>query len=106
MRDDVETGAGAPTVTPDGTDSVYRTSYDPERERITTSLVCALATVEGVPPTELDVRIEDALDTDALERIFGDERHGVERLEFGIDGYAVTVRGSGTIAVRRRERRP
>lgn len=92
MSNDLPTSADA------ATDS-YRTRFDPDApDELTGALVAALATVEGVPPTSLDVCLDDAVDLDALERLV--DRDGLDEIRFSVATYAVTVHGTGRIEIR------
>lgn len=66
------------------------------------AVVRALAAVEEVRPIEIDVRLYDYLDTDALDRLFENARgnaHDEWTIEFTVDRYDVTVSGDGTVTV-------
>lgn len=82
--------------------SNYRTRYDRDGpEELTTTLVTALATLEGVPPTKLPFCLADTVDVDAMVRVLAleDDRHGAELVRFEVDRYAVIVRRSGEIEI-------
>lgn len=62
-----------------------------------------VAARERVDPVDLDVRLYDAIDADALEALTnrtgdGQVRSNV-RVEFSYHGYAVTVDGNGRVIV-------
>lgn len=69
---------------------------------VSVAVVEALAAVEEVRPMEVDVRLYDYLDTDALDKLFdhaGVNGRGGWTIEFSVDGYDVTVSGDGTVTV-------
>ncbi|WP_129114423.1 HalOD1 output domain-containing protein [Halegenticoccus tardaugens] len=71
------------------------------------AVIAAIAEVEGVDPTALDPLLYDAVDADALDRLFRASDRGSTlldgRLEFSVAEYDVTVFGWGSVAVRRRD---
>lgn len=74
-------------------------------ERASYRVVEAVATREGVDPTELRPRLSDVVDPEALDRLFSDGRGTREaptgRVEFRYCGYDVTVFCDGRVDVRR-----
>lgn len=63
-------------------------------------VVEAVARREGVDPTELETRLNDVVDPDALDRLFGDGRDApAGRVELRYCGYDVTVSSDGRVAV-------
>lgn len=65
---------------------------------VSTVVIEAIADVESVEPTELDVTLYDSIDLDALERLC--EGAGEDLvLEFAIEEYRVRVRGSSAVIV-------
>lgn len=66
-------------------------------------MVTAVAEAEGCPPTDLAPPLHDAVDPDALDRLFGDDRprSGAEpRVSFTYYGYTVRVGGPEDVVVR------
>jgi hypothetical protein len=90
-------------VATNGTDSevVYRTRHDRDDGPVSEAIVKALAAVENVEPTDLDVRLYDSVDPEALDRLYETAAERSERLEvsFTIGGYVVVVTGVGDILV-------
>jgi len=65
---------------------------------VSTAVIEALADVESVEPTELDMTLYEAVDLDALERLC--EGPGEDLvLEFTVEDYRVRVRGSSAVIV-------
>ena len=65
---------------------------------VSTAVIEALADVESVEPTELDVTLYEVIDLDALERLR--ERTGEDLvLEFTVEDYRVRVRGTNAVIV-------
>lgn len=89
----------------DGADGTYRTRWSAD-EAPSSSVVEAVAAIEGVEPTSLD-RLYDSVDPDALDALFepsGDAplRDGDGHVAFTFNGYRVTVAATGAIEIRRR----
>lgn len=67
-------------------------------------VVEAVATREGVDPTELRPKLNDVVDPDALDRLFSDGSATREaptgHVEFRYCGYDVTVFSDGRVDVR------
>lgn len=64
-----------------------------------TAVVMAVAEARGIAPIELDCRLTDAVDPDALDSLFSDDRRRsstVPELEFSLGGCAVTVHEDGS----------
>lgn len=88
------------TANPRLSDAVYRTARNAERD-LSTTIVEALATIEGTSPMELDVRLSDVIDPDALERLFEPNPEDVGRLVFPLGDYLVSVHANGEVAFHR-----
>lgn len=77
-------------------------SSTPGAERVSQSVVEAVAAAEGVPPEELSPPLYDVVDPDALGRLFT-STHGADRTDGRVDfsyvGHRITVFGDGTVAV-------
>lgn len=84
-------------------DLPYRVEIDETGEgAVVTTVVEAIATVRGVDPIDLDVNLNDHVDTDALECLYRHARRnagGDLQLQFDVDGLAVCVRGDGRVTV-------
>ncbi|WP_458207951.1 HalOD1 output domain-containing protein [Haladaptatus sp. NG-SE-30] len=66
-----------------------------------TSIVTALATVAALPPEQLELRIFDHTEPDALDALLTDstaESAGLQ-VEFSIEGYTVRIGGDGTLTI-------
>ena len=64
-----------------------------------TAVVMAVAEARGIDPIDLDCRLTDAVDPDALDRLFSDDRLRASRtpeLEFSLGGCSVTVHEDGS----------
>lgn len=67
------------------------------------TIVEKVAEREGVDPADLGPPLHDAIDTDALNRVFTPTEGAVRdtgRLSFEYYGYKVTVRADGDVSVR------
>lgn len=100
-----ENDSGGRTRTHDGETIVHRVRYDWACERsLSTEVVRAVAVAAGECPTDLDDRLANNVDADALDELFeptsdttGSASSGVW---FEFSGYRVVVYGSGEIEVR------
>jgi hypothetical protein len=82
---------------------LHRTEHDRDRDGpITDAVVEALAAVEGVEPENLDLRLYDSIDGDAVERLYEITADRGERLRlaFTVGEYEVVVDNRGYVAVR------
>lgn len=73
-----------------------------ETDAITVAVVEVIAAVEGVDPVEVDVRLDEHVDPDALDALYRHARandRAAWSLEFDLDGHAVTVESDGRVAV-------
>lgn len=80
---------------PQGTEAVTR-----EVEcstNVSTDVVVAIAEKEGVDPAELDDRLHDWVDPDALDAVVASMDHG--HVEFELADYRIRVRSNGRILV-------
>ena len=81
----------------------FETSYDDGRPSV--AVVRAIATVEGVPATDVSFSLHDHVDADALDRLFRRsapaDRVDELTVEFPVDGYAVSVRADGRVLIER-----
>ncbi|WP_435178319.1 HalOD1 output domain-containing protein [Halorussus sp. AFM4] len=71
--------------------------------RVSTAIVTAVAEAEGLSPTDLAPPLHDAVDPEALDRLFGGDRHRAEgetRVSFTYYGYDVRVGGPDDVVVR------
>jgi len=67
-----------------------------DRGTLTRDVVSAVARAEGVDPTDVEPPLFEAVDTEALERIFRDTSG---QLTFEYKDYVVTVSSDGDIAL-------
>ena len=84
---------------------LYRAKHDRDRDGpLSDAVVEALAAVENVEPDELDLRLYDSVDGDALDRLYAVSAERAERLHvtFTVADYEVTVHADGRLAVRER----
>lgn len=83
---------------------VHRSWFDPESDtELGVVVVRALAAVEDADPTEVDFRLHDSIDVDALAKMYrhADGRPGSPwRMEFTVHDRHVSVRDDGRITVR------
>lgn len=70
---------------------------------LSTTIVSALAQVEGVDATELGFALHDYFDTDALDALFAPKLNGMSReggrLTFTLPDYSVTVHSDGHVVI-------
>jgi hypothetical protein len=76
----------------------------PSREEsVSTAVVRGVAEIKGVDPTDLDERLYDHVDPDALDRLFRADPDGSVaaevRVSFTMAGCRVDVRGPRTVVV-------
>lgn len=80
-------------------DSSRQGGYVNVCQKVVTEVAAAL----DVRPEALDQTLNDAIDPDALERLFADRGRGTERgngrVDFTFAGCRVTVRSSGDVSV-------
>ena len=72
-------------------------------QQVSTAIVTAVAEAEGLAPTELTPPLHDAVDPEALDRLFGSDRVESERgtrVSFTYYGYDVRVGGPDDVVVR------
>lgn len=66
-----------------------------------TAVVMAVAAARGIDPIDLDCRLTDAVDPDALDRLYTDDRRRASttpELEFSLGGCSVTVHEDGSVS--------
>jgi len=68
-----------------------------DAENVSVAVIESIAAVAGTDPLEMEPPLYEAVDTDALDKLF--ERGDPERVEFEYDGHEVTVTGDGTVTV-------
>jgi hypothetical protein len=84
---------------------LYRTEYDRDRDgSISSAVVEALAAVENVEPENLDVRLYDSVESDALDELYRATAERAEhlRVAFTLGSYEVVLEDGGQIVVRSR----
>jgi len=91
-------------TTPETDDGGFVTAtYDPDgAESLSVTVTEAVACAEGIASDELETRLFDAIDPDALERLFRPTdctTHEAE-VRFLVDGNSVVVRNTGDVFVR------
>lgn len=67
-------------------------------DELSRSVVRAVAAAKGVEPSELEFRLQDEIDADALDALGGHEG-GPWTIEFEVDGHLVAVDHEGSVAV-------
>lgn len=63
------------------------------------AVIEAVAGAEDVDPLDLDVPLYDFVDLEAIDTIFLEGSTTNTTVEFAIDGYLVTIRGTGIVEV-------
>lgn len=66
---------------------------------VSETVLQAVASVEGVEPHELDPPLYEAIDPDALERVFDGRAEGAVAVAFEYQGYRVQVADGGAVTV-------
>ncbi len=84
--------------------SLYRASHDPDGPAaLSTTVIHALADCMGVDVTDSRVSLYDAVDPDALDKLFRPRYDGTPRtggtLSFVVSGHHVRVSGDGEILI-------
>ncbi len=78
-------------------------SHVAEDERVTQTVLRAVADAKGVDPVDLDVPLNTVVDPDALDALLrsrpGERQHSASRVQFTYSGYEVSVHGTGRVAV-------
>lgn len=82
-----------------GTDRTTR--YVRDTGAVSTAVVEAIAELESVPPTEIDVAIYGTVDLDALDDLCADAAEEL-RITFSVAAFEVSIRGGDTVVVERR----
>lgn len=81
----------------------YRVRLDEvTEESVTIAVIEAIAAVEGVSPVDVDLKLYDYLDLEALDDLFNHaSRRGnaMWTMEFSVEGYDVTVRDDGAVTI-------
>ena len=77
-------------------DQLIRQHIPPDGEP-SAAVIRAVAAVEGVEPTELDV-LHDTVDPDAIDQLAGTANEGVE-ITFQYNGYEITVRSDDVLVL-------
>ena len=100
-RMDEAGGDGRLLLTDDA--QAFETRYDDEGPSV--AIVRAIATVEDVPPTEVDFSLHEYVDADALDGLFlpltPSRRRRDLAVAFPVDDYLVGVRADGRVLVER-----
>jgi hypothetical protein len=82
---------------------VHSRAADRDRETdLSIAVIEAIAEAKGIEPTELEATLYDAVDPDALDRLFtdrGDEALA-GRVVFDLGAHEVTVQSNGDVLVR------
>jgi len=75
--------------------------------RLSIAVVEAVAEARGVEPVEMEETLYEAVDPDALDRLFGDRTDGefAGRVVFELGVHEVTVESNGDVLVRQVEPR-
>lgn len=75
-----------------------------DRAELVVDIVSSVANANGVDPIELEPRLNDVVDSDALERLFSDRANGAPRsggrVVFTLCGCEVTIQSDESVEVR------
>lgn len=77
-------------------DAIYTTTRSAGSD-LATTIIEALAELREESPLELDVRLSDVIDPDALEQLFDPSPDDVGYLAFPLEDYLVSVRPNGEV---------
>lgn len=84
-------------------DRPYRVIVDAgETDAVTVAVVETIAAIEGVDPVEVETRLDDHVDPDALDALYRHARANDRAswsFEFDVGGHAVTLESDGWISV-------
>lgn len=80
---------------PQGTEAAIREAEG--STNVSTEVVVAIAEKEGIDPMELDDRLHDWVDPDALDAVVASMDHG--HVEFELADYRIRVRSNGRILI-------
>ncbi|KYH25229.1 hypothetical protein HAPAU_28150 [Halalkalicoccus paucihalophilus] len=89
------------TIAPVENGVAVRTARQAEHEELTTTIIETLAAAEGVDPLNLDIRIGDVVDPDALNALFDPATDRSGRVTVPLAGYLVRVSATGEVALYR-----
>ena len=82
---------------------IHEAHHDAD-DSLSVTIIDALASVEGVDPTDTDLRLYDEIDLEALDALFRrDSGAGHWRFEFSVLEYRVIVDADGHISIFERE---
>lgn len=79
--------------------------FEPRSERLSDTVIRAVADAEGVEPSALDTPLYEVIDPDALDRLFrspADGSHSTGCITFEYYGYGVNVRADGQLTLTER----
>jgi hypothetical protein len=78
---------------------VYETRHGGDVS-LSQTIIEAVASAEGVDPTDRDLELYEAVDLEALDALYDRRSPGDHwQFEFAIDGYLVVVTGDGNVSV-------
>ncbi|MCL7419101.1 MAG: hypothetical protein M8354_14875 [Halalkalicoccus sp.] len=92
------------TIAPVENGTAVRTARQADHEELATTVIETVAAAEGIDPLDLDVRIGDVLDPDALNALFDSATNRSGQFTFPLAGYLVRVSATGEVALYRRSR--
>lgn len=76
-------------------------AYTPDdTSSISIDIIRSIAAIENIDPTELDIRLYDYVDPEALDQLIEHEGTGRTEITFAVRGYYVHVHDTGEITVR------
>ncbi|MFC7082310.1 HalOD1 output domain-containing protein [Halorussus caseinilyticus] len=80
--------------------ALYRTRHDPtDSEPVSRTLYTALAAVEGVSPSELDLTLYDSVDVDAIDALFRANETADWQFTATVERYEIRIHADGRVAV-------
>lgn len=78
------------------------TSQEKNEQTICRTIVETIADAEGIAPTDLDTRLYDVIEPDALNKLFHQQEDGSATdgvVTFPFEGYTVTVYSDSSVEV-------
>lgn len=82
------------------TEPIHTRTHRPSSEGLVTTIVSAIADAAGTEPAALDRPLYEAVDTDALAKLFHDLNGSVDGyVAFNYDQFRVFIHSDGTVQV-------
>lgn len=76
---------------------MVRAAYDWTRTAPSIAIIETIATIEDTDPRDLSITLNDYVEPEALDTLFGDDRRSVDAITVGIGDYTVQITDSELI---------